>query len=215
MSMIIGTLVTGLIQKGLTSLADALVGSVTDVATDSIDMASDAATKKVQEVIKDVTGVEVKSPEDINDDLLNKIADNKEKFYDLLVERNRHEEAEARLELERLQVKTKAVDEARDDTIRALESEKGLAKWFGVMTIVMVPIIFFTSGFMYYIILTTDTIDPVKAASSENLLEIIIISVINFIIGSSVGSKLKESSIAKQVQQPTKKVSDFDTDDLF
>jgi len=213
--MIIGTLVTGLIQKGLTSLADALVGSVTDVATDSIDMASDAATKKVQEVIKDVTGVEVKSPEDINDDLLNKIADNKEKFYDLLVERNRHEEAEARLELERLQVKTKAVDEARDDTIRALESEKGLAKWFGVMTIVMVPIIFFTSGFMYYIILTTDTIDPVKAASSENLLEIIIISVINFIIGSSVGSKLKESSIAKQVQQPTKKVSDFDTDDLF
>jgi len=89
----------------MTALSDAVVDTVTDIGEDALDSSLDAvkqaADSKVRDIIKDVTGVEVKSTDDINEDLLAKIQANEEAFLEKLKERNRHEEYMAKLELDK------------------------------------------------------------------------------------------------------------------
>ena len=214
---IVGALVSALASKGMTAISEAVVDTVSTIGDNALDTSTDAikqaADNKIKEMIKDVTGIEVKSADDVNDDLIARLQENEEAFMERLVERNRHEEHMAKLDLDAYEKQVAAQDGARDDMIHALESDSGAAKFAGLVIILTAITVLSLSGWLYYLLIVTPDLNQVSVASSKSFIEAVIMMIIGFLFGSSYGSKKKDhtlSAIAMQQRTRPRVESDLD-----
>jgi hypothetical protein len=167
----VSTLLSSLVNNGFQDIADVVFEKGEDF---------------VKGKIKDVTGLELSDR--LSEMDISKIKDNEEKILETLEERNRHQEAMARIELKELELNQEDRESARElNTVYIDSDDKFISRFLPIMTLIIIILSFVLMTAVIFVTIPEE--NQRNATYVINLVGFIVNSVVMFYYGKHSAEK--------------------------